>query len=195
MPMIWNKIFETAPEQKRAKELYFEYAGNKFQMTRDGILKKYEEFEISIELEKKWLDEMLNNQFKQLDINSHDSFFPLWYIIETNSDLKSLNKLLEFTEKNLVKAKKPYTTIRIGQIILKLLLSISESSKETQRDFKIKCINTISLLVKKSETIDLPNNFKIPDFNEHSENLSQHQYLLKKISRLKREIVLMKVLE
>ncbi len=93
--------------EKRAKEIYFQYDGNKFQMMRDGVNEEYLQYKIPDFQEKEWLKELINKKINQLDINNKDSLFPLWYIILNNCEPSYIQDLINFISTNKSKVKTP----------------------------------------------------------------------------------------
>lgn len=84
----------------RAKEIFFNYSGSGFQMMRDGVLDEYKSYKVSKELEYVWLNELVDREFDRLNINSFDSFFPLWYIVANYRLLNVTIRIQEFISKN-----------------------------------------------------------------------------------------------
>lgn len=86
--------------ENKAKEIFNRYSGSKFQMMRDGVLIEYEKYEITIETEKTWLSELISKEFNQLYINSIDTFFPLWYIIQHHALTNHFDRISDFIISN-----------------------------------------------------------------------------------------------
>jgi hypothetical protein len=86
--------------ENKAKEIFNKYSGSKFQMMRDGVLTEYDKYEITIETEKTWLSELISKEFNQLDINSIDTFFPLWYIIQHHALTNHFDRISDFIISN-----------------------------------------------------------------------------------------------
>ncbi len=90
---------------QRAKEIFDNYAGSKFQMMRDDIITEYQKYNVSPKLEKHWLEELVELEFNKLDINDFNSFFPLWYIIEYHSLVNRIKDVRDFIVSNVNKSQ------------------------------------------------------------------------------------------
>ncbi len=115
---------------ERAKEIFFNYSGSKFQMMRDGLVREYESYEISSELEKKWLEELIENEFKKLDFNSLNSFFPLWYILQTNQLFEYYDRLEKFIWNGFENTQNYTKSLMFVEKILNILNNINPDNIE-----------------------------------------------------------------
>ena len=52
---------------KEAKNIYFRYGGNKFEMERDGVYKKYNNYGITKRQEGKWKDEIFEDYKSKIE--------------------------------------------------------------------------------------------------------------------------------
>jgi len=120
-------------KEKRAKEIYLQYSGSKFQMMRDGIYDEYAQSQISENQEKVWLKELIHENIDKLDINNKDSLFPLWYIIMIKCEITYIDNIIDYTFANKTKSKDTNSLLtfisKIEDIIERIETSCGGSSK------------------------------------------------------------------
>lgn len=118
--------------KNRAKEIYFQYEGNKFQMMRDGIIDEYRQYNVSDDKEKEWLEELIQKNINQLNINNKDSLFPLWHILLSHCELSYLEDIFIFISRNENKSNNPEMFIsfvaKFEDVINRIEISCQESS-------------------------------------------------------------------
>lgn len=178
----------------KAKKIYFDYAGSGFQMSREGVLPEYKKYNVSKEQEAKWLEELLENFFSQLDINDFNTAFPFWYIIETHNSIEYFQKFLDFLDLKYNHATNQYYLLRYGQTTFDLLERLSKSSENISREVKIRSIYLVEKLVNKVKSMSLPEKFHIQDFSIIGDGLTQQQYVLRKIVELETNLGIAKIL-
>ena len=71
--MIKKQNIHSVSDLKEAKNIYFRYSGNKFEMERDDVYKKYKYYRISKEQEEKWKDEIFED-YKSIINKENDNF-------------------------------------------------------------------------------------------------------------------------
>jgi hypothetical protein len=179
----------------KAKELYFRYGGSSYQMYRDGVNKEYEAFKISKELEKIWLDELFENEFKRLDINDFNTAFPLWHIIETHCSFDNLQRFIDFVRTKINESNNQYYIHRFSYQIFSLLVNMSKSCNDFPRELKVNCIEVAEMVNDKAKHAVIPKDFKIPDFNAIGEGLTQEQYVYRSINDLEYKFELIRILK
>lgn len=57
----------------KAKELFYNYDGNKGEMMKEELLEEYLSYNISHEMEQYWIDDLFFEKYRQLDINDANS--------------------------------------------------------------------------------------------------------------------------
>lgn len=57
----------------KAKELFYNYDGNKREMMKEELLEEYLSYNISHEMEQYWIDDLFFEKYRQLDINDANS--------------------------------------------------------------------------------------------------------------------------
>jgi hypothetical protein len=195
LTMLWNKKKSTSPTDiAKAKKIFFDFGTSKFQMMRESVLEEYQSYGITDEQEKEWLMELLEKELNRFDINDNNSFFPLWFIIETNCNTEYLQKLLTLIDNKFPTCTNQYYTLQLGQTIFKLLFECSKNKQALSRQLKLRCLTTVENLISQARQISMPNNFVIPDFSVIGEGLTQEQYVMRKIMELEYEIEVAKIL-
>ena len=109
--------------ENKAKEIFNRYSGSKFQMMRDGVLTEYEKYEIPNQTEKTWLAELVSKEFSQLNINSIDSFFPLWYIIQHHELNNHFDRISDF----IILKSKSQESINGAKLFIDKVLNVLEN--------------------------------------------------------------------
>ena len=194
--MFWSKQKSiSSKDTSKAKQIFIQFSSSKFQMAREDVLEEYQSYEITEEQEKEWLTELLDKEINKFDINDYNSFFPLWFLIETNCNTEYLQQLLTLIENKIESCLNQYYTLRLGQIIFKLLFECSKNQRALTRQLKLLCITTAENLTNKARQISMPFNFAIPDFSVISDGLTQEQYVMRKIMELEYEIEIAKILK
>ncbi len=117
----------------RAKEIYFAYSSSKFQMMRDGFSIEYCSYEVPENIEDEWLIELISRELKKLDINSVDSLFPLWYILETNCNIVYLKDIVVFIENNIYNVDSALNLLLFTQKVLKTMDEIDLCCSQISR--------------------------------------------------------------
>ncbi len=164
-------------------------------MMRDDVLTDYEKYRVTDEQERIWTEELLANRLEEVDINDYNSLFPLWYIIETNSHIEYLERLIELIENQLSNLTIQYSAVQFGQVIFDLLCKISKSRKDFSRITKLKCISIIDKLINRAKQLTTPEGFIIPNFDTFSDGLTEQQYILRRIVDLEEKMGHAKILE
>ncbi len=100
----------------RAKKIFFDYGTSKFQIMRDGLISEYSSYNISVEQERIWTQELVQKEFNKLNINDPETLFPLWYILQTNCLDNYIEKIIEFIRVNQTVAN---STDSLKQFIVK----------------------------------------------------------------------------
>lgn len=193
--MFWDKQKPvSATDTAKAKKIFFDFGTSKFQMMREGTLEEYQSYGITDKQEKEWIAELLDRELNKFDINDYNSFSLLWFIIETNCNAEYLEKLVNLIDNKIQACANQYYTLRLGQIIFKLLFECSKNNQILSRQLKLHCIATVENLLNKAGQISMPDNFSIPDFSAIADGLTQEQYVRRKIMELEYEIEVAKIL-
>ncbi|GAB4977530.1 hypothetical protein MAHJHV57_47390 [Mycobacterium avium subsp. hominissuis] len=56
----------TGRDFAKAREIFFNYDGSRFYMSRDGVEAEYERFSVPKEVENKWLEELTTHKLSML---------------------------------------------------------------------------------------------------------------------------------
>lgn len=134
----------------KAKEIFDNYAGSKFQMMREGVIKEYEQYNVSPELESQWLNELVEIEFKKLDINDFNTFFPLSYIIQHHTLTDQISRVRGFIAENMEKAQSADT---VNLFINKVISILSDPS-----NIKFQELNNELMEFKRLRMESNPNN-------------------------------------
>ncbi len=87
----------------RAKELFYNYLGSKYQMMRDDFIQEYLSYEIPIEIEKEWINELFFMYFNHLDINDEDALFKISQLVFIHGLIDKLDIICDFVDSNQMK--------------------------------------------------------------------------------------------
>jgi len=117
-----------------AKTIYFNYTGSKFQMMRDGIIDEYRSYNISEELEKQWLEELINDEFNNLEFGDYNTSFRLFYTIQHHGLTEYFDRLAEFITANARISTERYKAL----VYIDKTLDIIEKFGPTKLDLAIK---------------------------------------------------------
>jgi hypothetical protein len=116
----------------RAKELYFNYLGNKFQMMRDGVSEEYYKYDITEIQEKEWMDEIFDNELKKMNINDVNSFSSIYLILRFSSQIinQNLQKVTGFVMKNECNVTDTIKFLIFSQKIIEIIDFYLENNNE-----------------------------------------------------------------
>ncbi|MBD0825507.1 hypothetical protein [Aestuariibaculum marinum] len=180
---------------KQAKDIFFKYIGSNFHMTRDGIISTYKKFSVSKDQEQKWINEMFENGFLKVSSEDLHSVTSLGYLIEHHNKIDYFNRFIEKIERKIDRNTNKYNLLRFAETIFSLIENLTRFENKLNKDQIINGIYTTSRILKKAKEKALPPDFKNPDFELIDSNLTQEQYLNRKISELEYKIRLVKILE
>lgn len=98
-----SRISEYRIMVDRAKELFFNYLGSKYQMMRDEVVSEYLSYKIPQTVEETWIENLFATFYNNLkfNINDHDSLFKLFYLIECHELTDKLNLVYELISHNI----------------------------------------------------------------------------------------------
>lgn len=149
---------------KVAKELFHYYNGSKFMMGRDEILDKYLSYNIPREIEIKWINEMFDEKYKQLDVNNSNSLILMGSFIRKHIHLlfnrisiiekyitENLNKCMDIMGAQILVNSILEELNRIDDIDVKKEITAFERLKKKIRIRKIKlmiwnCMNPVFVI-------------------------------------------------
>lgn len=136
-----------------AKEIFLKYAGSYFHMIRDEKYKEYKQYNISKELENKWIEEYQNDKLNKLNMAEEevfDIFISLCDTIKNYNSLDFLNELLTILI-NKVRNKEidSFNQLIISEQLLKIVKSYREKNIKTEiiNDAKEFAVNILYNLV------------------------------------------------
>lgn len=98
-----SRISESRIMVDRAKELFFNYLGSKYQMMRDEVVSEYLSYKIPQTVEETWIENLFATFYNNLkfNINDHNSLFKLFYLIECHELTDKLNLVYELISHNI----------------------------------------------------------------------------------------------
>lgn len=150
--------------EDEAKKLFLKYHGNYFQICRDELFDKYKEYNISRELEIKWLFQEIERKLKNINITNelehkkdiYIEIFELFKNLKDNLFLEEnkvlLIKVINFFEKDLIFLDLFTITIIIN-LFFENKKNMGNSKKKLKKILMNYVINEDKILFKSDEII------------------------------------------
>ena len=118
-------IFNNFKKRTEAKLIFFKYNGSKFQMERESQLEKYQKYCISKKTEDKWMSELVQNKFIELDKTTEvklglNLLSQIEQLSVTSSDTSIASQLCALLKTKLGKLDS-FTKLRGAETILSIL--------------------------------------------------------------------------
>lgn len=120
---------------EEAKQIFDEYRGNYYQMKRDGKYEEYKKFNISKDLENKWLKEIQLKGLENLKNATNkkqiaDEFASYGDIVSQTKDRSSIKFMLDYFKKNSDNFDS-YTLLRNSNVILNTVKMLADNRVES----------------------------------------------------------------
>jgi len=175
----------TETDLEKAKKMYFDYGQGSFHMGREGILKKYQSFNISSETEKGWTNSYLNEKLDNFDFYALDENFQTFYIISTKREFNFLYHFLLKIIKTLDSLTNKYIAVTLGRNLFHMVLE-AHSKGDILLEHRLSVIRTVELIHKKARTLSIPQNYKNSHFEKKyfEEKLTLEQYTEQEMIKL-----------
>ncbi|MFV0539451.1 MAG: hypothetical protein ACK5M3_19100 [Dysgonomonas sp.] len=122
-------------EFKDAKDMFFYYGGSKYQMMRDDLIDEYLSYKIPKDVEKKWVEEMFYQDFRNLDINDNNLLLNISQLIFVHSLIDKLDLVYNFVVSNLDKIENKEN---VSTFIYRILDTLNKTNSADLKDENIR---------------------------------------------------------